>query len=145
MKKRYGTYRLPTLVFFVVLLLAPSFSFVSSAMTASTLLSSSPSENDHLQIKDIRFGIGRIATVVENTGKTDISATVSFSVSKGVILPVIIGTYDVTIPAEGTRIVFQSFSGFGIYTVHSRFDSGQTAGSLVTRGLWLSIFGIEFL
>jgi hypothetical protein len=89
---------------------------------------------------EISFGAFKVIATVENTGQDDAEVTVTFSVSKGRIIPWIIGTHDVTVPVGDSVEVPQDFSGFGRYSFFARIEGG---GSLEAKGFWFFFFGIK--
>ena len=128
----------------ILLLTCSSSSSTITNMLENPIQSSSSTESSQIIIKDIYFGFGKIVAHIENTGDSDITAEVSFSASKGSILPVIIGSHDVLVLAGELRSVSQRFNGFGFYTFHVRVDTGDSACFDTARGLWLFLFGIQF-
>ncbi len=94
-----------------------------------------------VEVTDISFKFMKVIATVTNKGNTDSDVTITLSVSKGKILPYVIGSHDVTIPAGKTIQVQQRFTGLGLYTFWAEDDNNNTYQ--ITRGLWFLFFGLE--
>lgn len=129
---------------------------VSSTVTAVSIHSQlnkniKPCSNqDDANITDIALGFKKIIAVVENTGDDTATITVRFSVSKGSILPVIVGEHEMSIPAGQTVNVPQDFTGLphviggriGHFSFGAEIETGSS--TTFTEGFWFFIFGWEF-
>lgn len=127
-------------IVFGLLILLTGFPSISSVVAISQSETDVILENSSVRLTDISFGVVKIIATVENKGNVDADVTVIFSISKGAILPYIIGSYDVTIPAGETVKVLQRFTGLGLYKFYVRIDD---VGFLMTKGFWFFFFGWE--
>jgi len=92
-------------------------------------------------VTDISFSIMKIVATVENRGVVDANVDITFSVSKGIILPWVIGHPHVTVPAGETIQVTQRFTGLGRYSFSVHIN--ECGNPLFTGGFWFLFFGWE--